>query len=117
VHEVERPGFPLRVKASPDGKRVAVSCPKSGEVVVYESADPKRVTVVDLRAQLEAEVMPTSIAWSPDSKHLIAVANGKPDYIVAIDAATAKVTAKVEAAGPIADALAAGRVQLPARGR
>ena len=41
------------------------------------------------------------------------VANGETDHVVAIDVATAKVTAKVVAAGKIADALAAGRVQAP----
>jgi hypothetical protein len=115
LHELARPGFPFRVKASPDGARVAISCPKSGEVVIHDAADCKRApAVVDVRAAADADVAPTSIAWSPDGKLVLAVVNGAQDRVVAIDAATAKVVAQVEAAGPIADALAAGRVQPPA---
>ncbi len=115
LHELDRGGFPFRVEASPDGARIAVSCPMSGEIVVYDAADPTRTpAVVDLRAHFDAPVSPTSIAWSPDGAQVIAVANGEPDRVVAIDAATAKVTAQIDAAGPIADALAAGRVQPPA---
>jgi YVTN family beta-propeller protein len=113
LHELERPGFPLRVKAAPGGARVAVSCPMSGEVVLYDGKDPQQATTIDLRAQLEAKVQPTSIAFSPDGTQLLVVANGETDHVVAIDVATAKVTARVVAAGPIADALAAGRVQAP----
>ena len=46
VHEVERDGFPLRVKGSPDGKYVAVSCPKSGEVVIYEAGDVSKASTL-----------------------------------------------------------------------
>ena len=113
LHELERPGFPLRVKASPDGTRVAVSCPLSGEVVIHDAKDPQQVTTIDLRAQLELAVQPTSIAFSPDGKQLLVVANGETDHVVAIDVASAKVTAKLVAAGPIADALVAGQVQAP----
>ena len=115
LHTIPRAGFPFRLKASPDGARVAVSCPKSGEVVIHDARDPTRPpAIVDLRTQLDTEqVAPTSIAWSPDGTQVLVVANGEPDRIVAIDAAHAKVTAQIEAAGPIADALAAGRVLPP----
>jgi hypothetical protein len=113
LHEVERPGFPLRVKASPDGAKVAVSCPLSGEVVLYDGKDHQQATTVDVSAQLGTKVQPTSIAFSPDGMQLLVVANGETDHVVAIDVASAKVTAKVVAAGKIADALAAGRVQAP----
>lgn len=113
LHELARPGFPFRVKASPDGSRIAVSYPKSGEVVIHDAAEPKREpAVVDVRAEF-AESAPTSIAWSPDGTLVLAVVNGPTDHVIAIDAKTAKITAKAEAAGPIADALTAGRVQAP----
>lgn len=117
LHELARPGFPFRVKASPDGSCIAVSCPKSGEVVIHDAAEPLREpAVVDVRAEF-AESAPTSIAWSPDGTLVLAVVNGATDHVVAIDAKTAKITARVEAAGPIADALTAGRVQPPASSR
>jgi DNA-binding beta-propeller fold protein YncE len=118
VHELERPGFPLRVKARPDGERIAVSCPKSGEVAFYAAGDPNQApTVVDLGAALDGEVMPTSIAWSPDGALLLVVANGDIDRIVAIDVAAAKVVATHEALGPIADALVAAMVRAPLTSR
>ncbi|MCU0862762.1 MAG: hypothetical protein MUC36_03130 [Planctomycetes bacterium] len=113
LHELERPGFPLRVKASPDGAKVAVSCPLSGEVVLHDSKDPQQALTIDVSAQLGTKAQPTSIAFSPDGTQLLVVANGETDHVVAIDVASAKVTAKVVAAGKIADALAAGRVQAP----
>ena len=115
VHEVERDGFPLRVKGSPDGKYVAVSCPKSGEVVIYEAGDVSKASTLDLRKALGAEVAPTSLAFSGDSKLLLVVANGETDRVLAIDVGKLAIVADVPAAGPIADALAAGMVQAPPR--
>ena len=115
LHEVERDGFPLRVKGSPDGKYVAVSCPKSGEVVIYEAGDVSKARTLDLRQALGAEVAPTSLAFSMDSKLLLVVANGETDRVLAIDVGKLAIVADVPAAGPIADALAAGMVQAPPR--
>ena len=114
VQEVERGGFPLRVKGSLDGKLVAVSCPLSGEVVLYDAADATKAQVIDLRKAIGEEVSPTSIAFAADSTLLVVVANGEPYHVLAIEVATGKVVADIEAAGPIADALAAGRIQTPA---
>lgn len=111
-HEFECYGFPLRVKAAPAGDRIAVSCPMSGELVFYDAAEAtKTPLVIDLSQQWQGKVAPTSIAWSPDGKLLLAVVNGDTDRVVAVDAATGKVAAAIDAAGPIADALAAGLVQ------
>lgn len=113
-HELPCDGFPLRVKATPDGRHVAVSCPKSGEVLVYIAATPTAAPQrFDLRKLLDAEVAPTSLAFSPDGTLLLVVANGTPDRLVALELATGALRGSVEAAGPIADALTAGRVQAP----
>lgn len=114
AQEVPCPGFPLRVKRSPDGAHVAVSKPKSGEVALYDGKDATKVRVLDLTKALGGDCAPTSLAFAPDSRTLLVVANGEPDRLCAIDVATLRVVANVDAAGPIADALAAGMVQAPA---
>lgn len=113
-HELPCEGFPLRVKATPDGRHVAVSCPKSGEILVYATATPTIAPRrIDLGTLLDAEVAPTSLAFSPDGTLLLAVANGSPDRLVALELATGALRGSVEAAGPIADALTSGLVQAP----
>lgn len=113
VHEVARDGFPLRVKASPDGAQVAVSCPLSGEVVLYDANDVTKAKSLDLGKELARKAAPTSLGFAPDGKQLLVVVDGDAQQIVAIDPKTVQVTAKVAAAGPIADALVAGMVQAP----
>ena len=113
VHEVARDGFPLRVKASPDGAHVAVSCPLSGEVVLYDANDVSKAKSIDLGKELARKAAPTSIGFAPDGSQLLVVVSGDAQHIVALDTKTLQVTAKVEAAGPIADALVAGMVQAP----
>jgi DNA-binding beta-propeller fold protein YncE len=113
VHEVARDGFPLRVKASPDGAHVAVSCPLSGEVVLYDANDVSKAKSIDLGKELARKAAPTSLGFSPDGSQLLVVVAGDTQHLVALDTKTLQVTAKVEAAGPIADALVAGMVQAP----
>jgi DNA-binding beta-propeller fold protein YncE len=113
VHEVARDGFPLRVKASPDGKQVAVSCPLSGEVVLYDTNDIGKAKSIDLGKELARKAAPTSLGFSPDGSQLLVVVAGDTQHVVALDTKTLQVTAKIEAAGPIADALVAGMVQAP----
>lgn len=112
-HSVARGGFPLRVKASPHGTYVAVSCPKTRTVVVYDAKDVSKAQTVDLSQATTADQQPTSLAWAPDNGTLLVMANGEMDRIVTIDALTAKTIGYSIADGPIADALVAGMVLPP----
>jgi DNA-binding beta-propeller fold protein YncE len=119
AHQLECPGFPLRVRASPDGKLVAASCPMSREVALFATAKPAEVARVDVRSEAVADAqpadpMPTSLSFTPDGSAILVVCAAESGGELArIDVATRKVTHRVAAQGPIADALAVGL--LPAK--
>ncbi len=110
-------GFPFRLRLAPDGKTAAVSLPKSDEVALFDMADPTKVRRVSLRSTDKPEVppakseplMPTSIAVTPDGKHVAVVCANE---ILLIDVSQAKVISRHASDGPIADALAAATLSV-----
>ncbi len=112
--EIDVQGFPFRLRVSPDGKTVAVSCPNAQDVVLFEAANPENIRRVSVRDAAAGEddppVAPTSIAFTPDGKHLAAVCMGPQEQVVLIDVAAGKVTARRPADGKMADALASAQI-------
>jgi DNA-binding beta-propeller fold protein YncE len=114
--EIDVQGSPFRLRISPDGKTVAVSCPNAQDVAFIDTANPdnpRRVSVRDAAAgENGPPVAPTSIAFTPDGKHLAAVCMGPQEQVVLIDIAAGKVTARRAADGKQADALATALIQV-----
>jgi DNA-binding beta-propeller fold protein YncE len=114
VRDVPCAGFPLRVRVSPDGATVAVSCPKSGEVALHAAADPERATRIDATdPDAEGPAVPTSLSFAPDGKTLAVMCDGAAPAVILIDVATKKIVARGKPAGPIADALVVADVVPP----
>ncbi|MFM9956793.1 MAG: YncE family protein [Phycisphaerales bacterium] len=110
-HELKVEGFPFRLRLSPDGKTAAVTCPKSDDLALINTADPQKVRRVSLRgnpADADAPpLVPTSLAFTPDGKHLAIVCSGPDPEIVLVDFAAGKVAHRRKSDGQIPDALAA----------
>lgn len=107
--EIVAPGFPFRVRVSPDGKTVAVSCPNAQDIALFDANNPDNVRRVSTREEGKGDdtpVAPTSIAFTPDGRHLAAVCMGPQEQIVLIDVAAGKVSARRPADAGMADALA-----------
>lgn len=112
-HEIAIEGFPFRVRVSPDGKTVAVSCPNAQDIALFDTANPENLRRVSTREEGKADdapVAPTSIAFTPDGKHLAAVCMGPQEQIVLIDVAAGKVIARRPADGKMADALTTAEI-------
>jgi DNA-binding beta-propeller fold protein YncE len=111
-HKVARwldcPGFPHRIRISPDGVWAAVACPKSGEVALYDSIAPEKVHRVRVGGPGAA---PTGVAFLPSGRRLAVLLSGPAAQIVLLDVESREVVARVDALGPGADALSAGRAQ------
>lgn len=112
------PGIPFRMEFAPSGKFVAVACPAANAVAFIDTAAPSLVRFVDTNV-LEGQTVkqqqaPKAVAYAPDGNTVFAVCSGETQSIIAIDAQTYKVTARVDALGPIADALTTATIQWPA---
>ncbi|MDX2114307.1 MAG: hypothetical protein SFZ24_01630 [Planctomycetota bacterium] len=110
VREMECAGFPFRVRFAPDGGTVAVSLPKAGSVGLFDAAEPERGRRVRVGAEGGAGSAPLSIAFTPDGRRVAAQCAGPREEIVLVDVETGKVAHRAAAAGPMADALTAGRI-------
>ncbi len=112
-------GFPFRVRFSPGGEKVAVSCPGAGEVAIFDGRNPETVDRVSVGPARPAplmpggalKVVPTSIAFSANGGSILVVCDGATPELVRIDVATKSVTARAPAKGPIPDALAVGTIE------
>ncbi|HZW05563.1 MAG TPA: YncE family protein [Phycisphaerales bacterium] len=120
---IDLPGFPFRVRISPDGKTVAVSLPKSGELALIDPAkpaEPRRIVLsphspdpADAPAPADgkpipkpAKLVPTSIAFTADGAHIVAMCDGPSPHLVKVRIADGAVTHREPITGPIPDALA-----------
>lgn len=121
-------GFPFRVRFSPDGKSVAVSCAASAEIALFNAADPDkvdRVTVIDAQhaiplapnaTEAADKLVPTSIAYSSDGGSLFVICDGSKPQLLRIDLAKRNVAQRTPSAGPIPDALVVGMAAMPKPG-
>ncbi|MCZ6889119.1 MAG: gluconolaconase, partial [Gammaproteobacteria bacterium] len=99
------PGFPIRLKFTPDGKRALVSCAFAGEVAVFDVKARKLVKRIKMaRPEGEKEKdrgnmfrrrgpMPIGIVIPKDGKQAF-VACGNHDALVVIDLQTLEVIAR-----------------------
>lgn len=112
------PGIPFRMEFSPSGKSVAVACPAANAVAFIDTATPSLVRFVDTNVlegnTIKEQQAPKAVAFSPDGSTVFAVCSGENQSIVAIDAQTYRISARVDALGPIADALTTATIQWPA---
>jgi YVTN family beta-propeller protein len=114
---LDAPGFPFRLRFSPDGKWVAISCPQTQDIALYEASNPKVAHRIDPNKYedkpLAQQMVPTALAFSPDSASLYALCSGDKPAIIAIDIATRQVRGYTRCQGTIEDALTAATIQWP----
>ncbi len=96
-------GFPFRIRFTPDGGRVVVTCAMLGELRVFDAKSREVLGSVPL-GDAPAESSPTSVVCSPDSRHAYVVCAGI-GAVAAVDLHALKPIWQVEA-GPGADGLA-----------
>ena len=89
-------GFPFRVRCSPDGSTVAVSCPMIQQVALYDAKTAKLRARAFLKDDFPGkDATPTSIAFSSDSGTLYAACPAM-SLVVAIDATDGSIKGAAE---------------------
>jgi DNA-binding beta-propeller fold protein YncE len=113
-HTLDCRGFPFRARTSPTGKHVAITCAAAGEVAIFDSADHTKVDRVSvLDPDAKSKLVPTALAFLPGGQKLAVLLEGASAEIAVLDMTTRKVSARVPAKGPLADALTAGNIRRP----
>lgn len=107
-------GFPFRVRFSPDGTLVAVSCPLAGDVVLVDAADPNNLRRISVRSgRVGTRDTPTSLAFVPDGERLAVLCDGTQAQVVVVDVRSGSVVGRVDAPGPVADGLTSALALVP----
>jgi len=106
------PKFPIRVKFTPDGKHVLVSCAASGDLAVFDAvkrAELRRISmrrddeVFDPQGPFGDSPVPLGIMVPPDGKHAY-ICNTRAGWVSVVDLATWAVTEHFKA-GPGPDGI------------
>ena len=63
-------GYPIRIRFTPDGKRVLVACAGSNTIAVFDAAAHTNI------GNAETGLVPVGMDVTPDGKHLYAACNG-----------------------------------------
>ncbi len=109
IGEIKCAGVPIRVAITPDGRRVLVSCAKTGEVALFDAVERKELTrrKLDLSAVPDAATRLFGDRWgkSPVPVGLVISTDGKTawiaatqsDVVVVVDTATLEVKDLIQA--------------------
>lgn len=115
IDTLECKGMPYRVCFTPDGKRVLVPCPESGEVAVFDAKTRKLIKRIDLSAGSEKfetpapKPAPVGVTVHPNGRFAYAsVMLGKA--VAVIDLKAMKVVGQIEA-GTQPDGLAVSPIK------
>ncbi|MEZ5979032.1 MAG: hypothetical protein R3F34_12520 [Planctomycetota bacterium] len=107
VATFEQEGFPFRVEVSPDDRTVAITCPESNDVRLFDAATCERRGRLDL-APFGSGASPEGVAFDAGGDAIV-VACPQAALLVAFDLASGGVVATAPA-GSILDPIASARL-------